>query len=133
MIRAAALALSTTLLAGPAMAEPAHGIAMYGDPALPPDFAHLPYANPDAPTGGRIVTSTVGSFDSLNPFITKGSVYWQVRFFMGETLMARSLDEPFTLYGLIAESVETAEDRSWVEFTLRPEARFKGPMGRHRF
>ncbi|MBT5295146.1 MAG: ABC transporter substrate-binding protein [Octadecabacter sp.] len=97
---------------------------MYGDPALPQDFAHLPYANPDAPTGGSIITSTVGSFDSLNPFITKGSVYWQVRFFMGESLMARSLDEPFTLYGLIAESVETAEDRSWVEFTLRPEARF---------
>ncbi|MEJ6813059.1 MAG: extracellular solute-binding protein [Octadecabacter sp.] len=97
---------------------------MYGDPALPQDFVHLPYANPDAPTGGSIITSTVGSFDSLNPFITKGSVYWQVRFFMGESLMARSLDEPFTLYGLIAESVETAEDRSWVEFTLRPEARF---------
>ncbi|MDB4054302.1 extracellular solute-binding protein [Octadecabacter sp.] len=97
---------------------------MYGDPALPQDFVHLPYANPDAPTGGSIITSTVGSFDSLNPFITKGSVYWQVRFFMGESLMARSLDEPFTLYGLIAESVETAEDRSWVQFTLRPEARF---------
>ncbi|MDB2369191.1 extracellular solute-binding protein [Octadecabacter sp.] len=97
---------------------------MYGDPALPPDFAHLPYANPDAPTGGKIVTSTVGSYDSLNPFITKGTVHWQLRFFMGESLMARSLDEPFSLYGLLAESIETADDRSWVEFTLRPEARF---------
>ena len=124
IMRATAFGISTSILATFAAAEPMHGIAMYGDPALPQDFAHLPYANPDAPTGGSIITSTVGSFDSLNPFITKGSVYWQVRFFMGESLMARSLDEPFTLYGLIAESVETAEDRSWVEFTLRPEARF---------
>ncbi|MEL6960927.1 MAG: extracellular solute-binding protein [Pseudomonadota bacterium] len=107
-----------------AFAEPQHGIAMYGEPALPPDFEHLPYANPDAPRGGEIVTSTVGSFDSLNPFIQKGSTHWQLRFLMGESLMARSLDEPFSLYGLLAESVETAEDRSWVEFTLRPEARF---------
>jgi len=123
-LRVAALATATTALATLALAEPQHGIAMYGDPALPPDFAHLPYANPDAPTGGAIVTSTVGSFDSLNPFITKGTSYWQLRFLMGESLMARSLDEPFTLYGLLAESIETAEDRSWVEFTLRPEARF---------
>nr|WP_281982647.1 extracellular solute-binding protein [Thalassorhabdomicrobium marinisediminis] len=101
-----------------------HGIAMYGEPALPAEFDHLPYANPDAPKGGRMVTANVGSFDSLNPFITKGSVHWQLRYLMGESLMARSLDEPFTLYGLLAESVETADDRSWVEFTLRPEARF---------
>ena len=123
-LRAFALAASTTILAGLAAAEPMHGIAMYGDPALPPDFAHLPYANPDAPSGGQITTADVGSFDSLNPFIVKGSVHWQLRFMMGESLMARSLDEPFSLYGLLAESVETAEDRSWVEFTLRPEARF---------
>jgi len=97
---------------------------MYGDPALPLDFAHLPYANPDAPTGGAIVTANVGGFDSLNPYIVKGSVHWQLRFLMGESLMARSLDEPFSLYGLLAESIETAEDRTWVEFVLRPEARF---------
>lgn len=124
IIRAITLASSTSVLASIALAEPTHGIAMYGDPALPPDFAHLPYANPDAPTGGAMVTANVGSFDSLNPFITKGSVHWQLRFMMGESLMGRSLDEPFSLYGLLAESVETAEDRSWVEFTLRPEARF---------
>lgn len=111
-------------IAGMALAEPQHGIAMYGDPALPPDFVSLPYANPDAPKGGRIVTSEVGGFDSLNPFILKGSVSWQLRYFVGESLMARSLDEPFTLYGLLAESVETSPDRDWVEFTLRPEARF---------
>ncbi|HCP81995.1 MAG TPA: ABC transporter substrate-binding protein, partial [Octadecabacter sp.] len=116
--------MATTALATFANAEATHGIAMYGDPALPLDFAHLPYANPDAPTGGSIITANVGSFDSLNPFIVKGSVHWQLRFLMGESLMGRSLDEPFSLYGLLAESVETAEDRSWVEFTLRPEARF---------
>ncbi len=97
---------------------------MYGDPALPPDFVSLPYANPDAPKGGRIVTGEVGSFDSLNPFIRKGRVPWQLRFLAVESLMGRSWDEPFTLYGLLAESIETDEDGSWVEFTLRDEARF---------
>ncbi len=101
-----------------------HGIAMYGAPALPADFDGLPYANPDAPKGGRIVTGETGSFDSLNPFILKGSPPWQLRFLAVESLMGRSYDEPFTLYGLLAERVETAEDRSWVEFTLNPAARF---------
>lgn len=118
-----AITLFMGLSAG-ALAEPTHGIAMYGEPALPPDFAHLPYANPDAPTGGRMVTGEVGSFDSLNPHIRLGSVPWQLRFLAYESLMGRSWDEPFTLYGLLAESVEVAEDDSWVEFTLRPEARF---------
>jgi peptide/nickel transport system substrate-binding protein len=112
------------LWASGAVAEPQHGIAMYGDPALPPDFVALPYANPDAPTGGAIISAEVGTFDSLNPYVLKGTVPWQLTFLTTETLMGRSLDEPFTLYGLLAESVETAPDRSWVEFTLRPEARF---------
>jgi peptide/nickel transport system substrate-binding protein len=97
---------------------------MYGDPALPPDFVSLPYANPDAPTGGRIVQGEVGSFDSLNPHILKGTVPWQLGFLAHESLMGRSWDEPFTLYGRLAESVETDEARSWVEFTIREEARF---------
>ena len=118
-----AIALAQAL-SGAAQAEPAHGIAMYGEPALPPNFVSLPYANPDAPKGGRIVQGEVGSFDSLNPYILKGRVPWQLRFLAVESLMGRSYDEPFTLYGLLAESVETAEDRSWVEFTLRPEAKF---------
>jgi peptide/nickel transport system substrate-binding protein len=106
------------------MAQPMHGISMYGEPALPPDFTHLPYANPDAPTGGRIVTGEVGSFDSLNPHIRQGSVPWQLRFLAYESLMGRSWDEPFALYGLLAESVEVDPNHMWVEFTLRPEARF---------
>ncbi len=112
------------LMPGQSAADPSHGIAMYGEPALPADFTALPYANPDAPKGGRIVQGEVGSFDSLNPYILKGRVPWQLRFLAVESLMGRSYDEPFTLYGLLAESVETAPDRSWVEFTLRPEARF---------
>ncbi|WP_245883707.1 extracellular solute-binding protein [Hasllibacter halocynthiae] len=116
------LALALTL-PGAAFAD-GHGIAMYGEPALPPDFAHLPYANPDAPKGGRIVTGEAGGFDSLNPFILGGNVPWNLRYLTSEGLMGRSWDEPFTLYGLLAERVETAPDRSWVEFTLRPEAAF---------
>lgn len=110
--------------AGFAWAEPSHGIAMYGEPALPPDFAHLPYANPDAPTGGRIVTGETGGFDSLNPHIAKGTVPWQLRFLVYESLMGRSYDEPFTLYGLLAETIEVGANRKWAEFTLREEARF---------
>ncbi|WP_372572776.1 extracellular solute-binding protein [Ruegeria jejuensis] len=105
-------------------AESAHGIAMYGAPELPPDFVSLPYANPDAPKGGRVVFGNTGGFDSLNPFVQKGTVPWQLRFWTHESLMGRSFDEPFTLYGLLAESVETDPDRTWVEFTLREEARF---------
>ena len=116
-------ALLWALGAGAAVAE-GHGISMYGEPALPPDYAHLPYANPDAPTGGRIVTGETGSFDSLNPFILKGTPPWQLRFLAVESLMGRSWDEPFTLYGLLAERVEVAEDRSWAEFTLNPDAAF---------
>lgn len=107
-----------------ASAEATHGIAMYGDPALPPDFVSLPYANADAPKGGRVVTGNVGGFDSLNPFILRGSSPWQLTHLTHETLLGRSWDEPFTLYGLLAESVETGAGRKWVEFTLNPAALF---------
>lgn len=117
-------AAAFVLVASAAASAPKHGIAMYGDPDLPPDFAHLPYANPDAPTGGKMVTANVGSFDSLNPYIQKGSVHWQLRYLTGDSLMGRSLDEPFSLYGVIAESIETGPDRDWVEFTLREGAQF---------
>lgn len=110
--------------AGLARAQPAHGIAMYGDPALPPDFVSLPYVNPDAPKGGELRVGNTGGFDSLNPFIFKGTPPWQLRFLAYESLMARNWDEPFSLYGLLAESVETGPNREWVEFTLRKEARF---------
>ncbi|MWD28138.1 ABC transporter substrate-binding protein [Aquicoccus sp. SCR17] len=120
-------ALSAALLvsaAGAAAAEPEHGIAMYGTPALPEGYDHLPYANPDAPKGGRIVMGEVGGFDSLNPFILKGEPPWQLGQLAYESLMGRNWDEPFSLYGLLAETIETGPDREWVEFTLRPEAHF---------
>ncbi|APO86683.1 ABC transporter substrate-binding protein [Donghicola sp. JL3646] len=107
-----------------AYAEPMHGISMYGEPALADGFISLPYANPDAPKGGAMVTAEVGSFDSLNPYTDSGKVPWQISYLAGESLMGRSLDEPFALYGLLAESVETGPNREWVEFTLRPEAAF---------
>jgi peptide/nickel transport system substrate-binding protein len=97
---------------------------MYGQPALPPDFVSLPQANPDAPKGGSITLSVNGSFDTLNPFITNGSPAEGVSALTFETLMARSFDEPFTLYGLLAESIETDDARTYVEFTLREGARF---------
>ncbi len=122
--RAIAIAVAVSGMGQTAFAEPQHGIAMYGDPALPPDFVSLPYANPDAPTGGRMVTAEIGTFDSLNPYITKGSVPWQLRFLTGESLMGRTLDEPFSLYGVLAESIETSPERDWVEFTLNPAAAF---------
>ncbi|HMR59573.1 extracellular solute-binding protein, partial [Amaricoccus sp.] len=115
-----ALVLGTTLAA----AEPSHGIAMYGDPSLPPDFVSLPYANPDAPKGGTIVFGETGGFDSLNPYILKGRAPWGIQSHVFETLMARNWDEPFSLYGLLAESIETGPEREWVAFTLRPEAKF---------
>jgi peptide/nickel transport system substrate-binding protein len=110
--------------AAQAAAEPAHGIAMYGEPALPPDFVSLPYANPDAPKGGEVVFAEAGGFDSMNPYILKGSAPYGLRVHVFESLLGRSHDEPFTLYGLLAESVEVGPEREWVEFTLREGAAF---------
>lgn len=102
----------------------AHGIAMHGNPALPPGFTHLPHVNPDAPKGGQLRLGAPGTFDNLNPFIIKGNTPQGLREYVFESLMARAADEPFTLYGLIAGGIETPADRSSVTFHLRPEARF---------
>jgi peptide/nickel transport system substrate-binding protein len=117
------------LTLAPALAAPSHGIAMHGEPALPPDFQHLPYANPNAPKGGQLTIANIGTFDSMNPFIVKGTSprgLWDELFGRNvwESLLTRNRGEPFTLYGLLAESVEVPPDRSWVEFMLRPEAKF---------
>ena len=122
--KAALGAAALGLMAQGVLAEPRHGIAMYGAPALSPDFVSLPQANPDAPKGGSATFGEAGSFDSLNPFITKGSAPGSVSPLTVETLMGRSYDEPFSLYGLLAESIDTDEARSYVEFTLREGARF---------
>ncbi len=115
----------------PAFAQdgPRHAIAMHGEPALPENFEHFPYANPDAPKGGRVDYAAQGSFDSLNPFIVQGDgarglVDLEFGNNVFETLMQRSADEAFTLYPLIAETIETNDDRSFVEFILDQRARF---------
>ncbi len=126
-LRGTVLAVAFSAAAGVALAQDTgvtHGIAMYGEPALPPDFVSLPYANPDAPKGGRIIFGESGGFDSLNPFIVNGIAPSGITGYTIETLMGRSIDEPFTLYGLLAESIRTDEARSFVEFTLNPDARF---------
>lgn len=121
----AAFALSVLALS-PALGgeAPLHGIAMHGEPALPRDFPHLPYANPEAPKGGRIVLALQGSFDSLNPLIVLGLAPEAVPKYVLQSLMQRSLDEPFTVYGLLARSAEMPDDRSSITFNLDPRARF---------
>ena len=107
-----------------ALSQPKYAISMYDSPKLPHDFVSLPYSNPNAKKGGILKIGAVGSFDSVNPHIIKGRSPWQLRFWNYETLMGRSWDEPFTLYGLLAESIETGPNRKWVEFRLRKEAKF---------
>lgn len=111
---------------------PDYALSMHGDVALPRDFTHFPYANPDAPKGGTLRMGVVGTFDSLNPFVLK-SMRTTARGLFGdqdfgnlvyETLMQRSRDEPFTLYGLLAEKVAVDPERKWVEFTLNPKAKW---------
>ena len=123
-LKIAGAALALVALGQTAVAEPRHGIAMYGDPALPPDFVSLPYANPDAPKGGQITFGEAGGFDSLNPFNSKGLAPSGVSLLTVETLMGRSYDEPFSLYRVLAESIDTDAERSYVAFTLREGAKF---------
>jgi peptide/nickel transport system substrate-binding protein len=110
--------------AGPAHPTESYAIAMHGAPTLSGDFDHMPYANPRAPKGGRLVWGALGTFDSLNPLIVRGLAVQQIRGFVVESLMARGNDEAFTLYGLLARSVETDDARSYVTFHLDPRARF---------
>jgi peptide/nickel transport system substrate-binding protein len=107
-----------------AQATPQHGIAMHGEPALAAEFQHLPYVNPDAPQGGALRQAITGSFDSLSPFIVKGAPAVGVRTYVFESLMGRNGDEPFSLYGLLAETINVSDDRQSFTFTIRPEARF---------
>jgi len=121
-------------LAGVAGAEPevgrGHGIAMHGAPKYPADFAHFDYVNPEAPKGGELRLAVApGTFDSFNPFIIKGNPAGGIspgleQGYVYDSLMVHSADEPFSMYGLLAETIETPADRSWVAFSLREEARF---------
>jgi peptide/nickel transport system substrate-binding protein len=137
--RCAALAwLLVLAVAVPARGEalspgtgPKYAIAMTGKPALPPGFARFPYTAPNPPQGGSLVIGALGSFDTFNPFTIRGTADDRLRSseflfesYVFESLMVRSRDEPFTLYGLLAKTIETPDDRSWVTFTLDPKARF---------
>ncbi|KGF69120.1 bicyclomycin resistance protein [Hoeflea sp. BAL378] len=129
MVAAAAGGLAG--LSAGALAEPVHAIAMHGEPALPADFTHFPYVNPDAPKGGKVTYGVVGTFDSVRPFIVRsmrttvrGVVDPEYGNLVYETLMQRSQDEPFTLYGLLAETVEWDEDRSFIQYNINPKARW---------
>lgn len=138
LFRNTALAILIGFYASAALAQtennpaPDYALSMHGDVALPADFTHFPYANPDAPKGGTLRMGVVGTYDSLNPFVLK-SMRTTARGLFGdtdfgnlvyETLMQRSRDEPFTLYGLLAEKVSIDPERKWVEFTLNPKAKW---------
>jgi len=115
-------ALVVYLVAANADAETLTGIAMHGQAKYAANFDHFDYVNPNAPKGGTLREGVVGNFDSFNPFIVKGMAADTNGLF--ESLMTHSADEPFSEYGLIAESMEVPADRSWVVFNLRPQARF---------
>jgi len=128
MIRSVAVLLLSGLLttAGAAIAAdpaPVHGLAMHGAPKYPADFKSFDYVNPDAPKGGDVRFAAIGNFDSLNAFILRGLPAAGIGQLF-DTLLKSAEDEAFAAYGLLAESVEVPEDRSWVIFNIRPEARF---------
>ena len=121
LLMAAAFVALFTL---PAMADPKPGIAMHGEPALAADFKSLPYANPDAPQGGTLRQAVTGTFDSLNPFIVQGNPVQGARTYVLESLLARNWGEAFSLYGLLAESIDVSDDRQNFTFKIRPQAKF---------
>lgn len=107
-----------------AQAAPQHALTLYNEaPKYPANFQHFDFVDPQAPKGGTFRMAGFGSFDSLNPFISKGVPEQNIGLIY-DTLMTQSLDEPFTEYGLVAGKIEKAPDNSWVRFYLRPEARF---------
>jgi len=123
---AVVLALAMAAIPGHAAdhtAPPSHGIAMHGDLKYGPDFAHFDYVDPAAPKGGTIVMEASGSFDNFNPFILRGVSVSGISLIYDQ-LTEQARDEPFSEYGVLAESIEMPEDRSWVAFNLRPEARW---------
>ena len=124
-MRSLLLALLFIVVCSGAHAQQAqNGIALHGSPKYPADFQHFDYVNPDAPKGGEIRLAALGTYDSLNPFILKG-VPAEGASMVFETLMTSDLDEPFSQYGWIAESVTVAPDRGWVSYKLRLEAKFQ--------
>ena len=123
MRRGLGIAAALVMMAGGADAAPRHGLSVFGDLKYPANFAHFDYVNPDAPKGGVYSTWALDSFDTLNPFLLKGVAAEGIGLTF-DTLMARAMDEPDALYGLIAETADVADDRSSVTFQLNRAARF---------
>lgn len=120
------LCLSSFLTPAPLLADAvtsSHGIAMHGDLKYPANFKHFDYVNPEAPKGGKAIQSALGTFDSFNNFIVKGTAADGLSL-LYDSLLGKAQDEPFSLYGLVAESLEVPADRSWIIFNIRPEAKF---------
>lgn len=121
-----AVVLSLSVVAGPLADQPyhkGHAISMYGDLKYGPEFAHFDYVNPGVPKGGRVKMSANGTYDTLNQFTLKGVSAYGLGLIY-DSLTTRALDEPFSEYGLLAESIEVPPDRSWAIFTLRSGARW---------
>ena len=137
-IATAALAVLAVAHIEPAQAlvrgKPVHGLALYGEPKYGPEFTHFDFVNPDAPKGGTLRRRAIGTFDSFNPYSFKGKpphpgiIHYAGNgsfFYFGEPLAVRGSDEPSSQYCLICETVEVAEDNTWIEYSLRAEARFQ--------
>ncbi|MGY1448414.1 extracellular solute-binding protein [Pseudomonas chlororaphis] len=117
------------LLLGTANADaaPQHALTVYGEPAkYPAGFSHFAYTNPQAPKGGSMRRSAIeiGRFDHVLPYIDKGIGVSQLDGYIYSPLAQRSLDEPYTVYGLVAQKMERADDGLWLRFYLNPKARF---------
>lgn len=117
------LSLWVLIAGGPAQAQKVHGLALIGEPALPPDFKAFPYVNPDAPKGGTVTIGALGTYDNFNPFILRGTpTAASAQLF--DTLAVDSGDEPETNYAHLAQDIEVAPDGLSVAFDLRPQAHF---------
>ncbi len=108
----------------PVSAFAVSAMGMGYDPKYPPDFDHFDYVNPQAIKGGELVLSGLGSFDSLNPYLLKGIPADGLGELIFESLLEKSLDEPFTMYGLLADDFTLADDGLSVTFHINPKARF---------
>lgn len=133
-----ALAATDVIIAPPATAPaveaaatttPVHALAMHGEPKYKSDYTHFDYTNPDAPKGGTLKLSAIGTYDSLNPFIVKGSpaagLLYLGQSFVYDSLMEQSYDEAFSMYCLLCETVEMPADKTWIAFNLRKEAKWQ--------
>jgi microcin C transport system substrate-binding protein len=120
---ALAAVIASLLLASGARAAPSEGMSLFGDLKYKPGFTHFDYTNPQAPKGGTMRFSAIGTFDTLNPFVINGVPAAGISLIF-DTLSAASADEPASGYGLVAKTIDLASDKLSVLYTLRPEARF---------